>query len=111
MILTFVFLLVAGGDPYDFTMGVTLNARSYFYEIGSTVRQTFRPYHKEISLIRLFIFQKFDVTVAVDGCIPISGFFLAPTQSTEYAYAYFDVTVGIDDPLVFTPPTGCTKVA
>ena len=44
-------------------------------------------------------------------CIPISGIFLSQAQDQEFAYAYFDVTLGIDDPLVFTPPSGCTKIS
>merc|ERR1712137_1091871 len=78
-----------GGDIYDFTLGVTLPCRSYFYKVGSTY---------------------FDYVVERNSCIPISGLFFSQRQSTDFEYEYLDVIPQIRDPLVFTPPSGCTLV-
>ncbi|XP_060072819.1 uncharacterized protein LOC132552649 [Ylistrum balloti] len=45
--------------------------------------------------------------VTSPGCVPINNYYYNPSEQTKSVVAYYDLTVGISDPMIFVPPPEC----
>jgi len=78
-------------STYQFTLGGSLLCTDYVFEVAAN-------YTEFISTSSF--------------CVPVRGFYIATQNNVIDNYAqwnWFDITSGISDPIIFSPPTGCTK--
>ncbi|XP_069117847.1 mammalian ependymin-related protein 1-like [Argopecten irradians] len=81
-----------------FTLGATGFSGEFITVQDFVANVTFGSFHEEY-----FGF------VTSPLCVPVTNFYYNPAENTKSAVSYYDLKVGITDPMMFVPPPECIK--
>ncbi|XP_033736126.1 mammalian ependymin-related protein 1-like [Pecten maximus] len=85
---------------YTFTLGASGFSGQFITVQSFRANVTFGSFHEEYFGL-----------VTSPGCVPVSNFYYNPMEKTKSEISYYDLTVGITDPMMFVPPPQCATVA
>ncbi|OWF37116.1 mammalian ependymin-related protein 1-like [Mizuhopecten yessoensis] len=83
---------------YAFTLGATGFSGQSITVQSFTANVTFGTFHEE-----------YFGMVTSPSCVPVNNFYYNPSEQTKSVVAYYDLTVGISDPMAFVPPPQCNS--